>query len=102
MKILAAFIVTLVLPFSAFCAPSLVSDPPADIVETCVFDGLDLPCELAADGSIHTDVATLPSGSYRVRAKYCIEKGMWCSDWSNPFSFTKPALTPPARMSLSR
>lgn len=102
MKILVAFIAILALPFSAFCAPFLVSDPPTGIVETCILDGLDFPCELAADGSIRTDLATLPSGSYTVRARYCIEKGLWCSDWSAPFSFTKPALTPPARMSLSR
>jgi len=102
MKILVAFIAILALPFSAFCAPFLVSDPPTGVVETCILDGLDLPCELAADGSIHTDLATLTPGSYTIRGKYCTEKGLWCSDWSAPFSFTKPALTPPTAIGLSR
>ena len=102
MKIIAAFIIVLALPLTAFCAPFLVSDPPTNTVESCAFDGLDLTCELAADGSIHTDVQSLPTGSYTVKAKYCTEKGLWCSEWSNPFSFIKPALTPPAPMSLSR
>lgn len=100
--IFIAVLMILALPFSAFCAPFLVSDPPSDQVETCTFDGLDLSCDLAADGSIHTDLAALPPGSYTMRAKYCTEKGLWCSDWSNPFSFAKPALIPPAAIGLSR
>jgi hypothetical protein len=87
---------------AAHGAPFLVSDPPESAVETCVFDGLDLSCTLAPDGSIHADLAALPAGSHTVKAKYCVEKGLWCSDWSNPFAFTKPALLPPAAISLSR
>lgn len=102
MKILAAFIMVLAWPLSACCAPFLASDPPESAVESCVFDGLDLACTLAPDGAIRTDLAALPSGAYTVKAKYCIEKGLWCSDWSSPFAFTKPALTPPPLMSLSR
>ena len=102
MKIIAAFIILLALPLTAFCAPFLVSDPPANTVESCAFDGLDVACVLAADGSIHTDVQSLPAGSYTVKAKFCTEKGLWCSDWSNPFSFVKPSLTAPAAIGLSR
>lgn len=100
--ILVAVLLVLLSPCSAWCAPFLVSNPPTSTVETCTFEGLDLSCDLAADGSIHTDLSTLPTGSYTVKAKYCTEKGLWCSDWSNPFSFAKPALIPPAAIGLSR
>ena len=100
--IFIAVLMILLSPVSAWCAPFLVSDPPASTVETCIFEGLDLPCTLAANGSIHTDAAALPPGSYTVKVKYCVEKGLWCSEWSNPFAFTKPALTQPAAIGLSR
>lgn len=100
--IFIAVLMVLLSPLSAWCAPFLVSDPPANTVESCAFDGLDLSCELAPNGSIHTDVQSLPPGSYTVKAKYCTEKGLWCSDWSNPFAFKKPALTQPAGIGLSR
>lgn len=102
MRILVVIILVLVTPLWGYGAPHLVSDKPAERVESCVLDGIDLPCELAADGSIHTDLAALPPGSYTVKAKYCVEKGLWCSEWSNPFSFAKPVLTPPAAIGLSR
>lgn len=102
MRILIAVVLMLTWPLSTYGAPFLVSDPPASTVESCTFDGLDLSCSLAADGSIHTDLAALPPGSYTVKAKYCIEKGLWCSEWSGPFFFVKPTLIPPVGIALSR
>ena len=102
MIILAALLI-LLSPLSAWAAPFLVSDPAADKVESCVLEGMELPCALSPDdGSIHVDMAPLQPGSYTIRAKYCVEKGLWCSEWSDPFAFTKPSIPLPAKIGLSK
>jgi hypothetical protein len=58
----------------------------------------DIPAQ--SDGNFRLDMANLPQGSYTIRAR---AKTLWgVSDWSDPFSFTRPAqITRPTAPSLS-
>jgi len=84
-------------------APYLVSDPAltSDNITSCVFESFQLPCTLDATKAIRVDLQTLPAGAHSVRAKFCTE--LWgCSDWSSPFSFSKPVLSGPKNPRLSK
>ena len=58
----------------------------------------DIPAQ--SDGNFRLDLANLPQGIYTIRAR---SKNLWgVSDWSDPFSFTRPAqITRPTAPSLS-
>jgi hypothetical protein len=93
----------LVWSYSAMAAPYLVSDPAlqSDNVTSCILEGLPIACQLDANDAIRVDLATLPTGSYTVRAAFCA--GIWgCSDWSNPFMFQKPSLGKPGNIKLTK
>jgi len=89
------FIVFTILVFSSLSyAARLVSDNSTESPQTCEFDGVSIPCVLNAHGGIDVVADSLLNnpGSYTVRAKYCVQEGIWCSEWSNPLSFTVPNL----------
>jgi len=75
-------------------AARVVSDNTTQVVESCMFDTLQIPCLLNSHGGINStlDYVSVPAGSHTVRARYCVQNGLWCSDWSNPLEFTKPLI----------
>ncbi len=98
------FVLTLVSFTNA--QPFLTSDPaPETTVDSCKItgEGFNLPCAINTDRAIWIDLASLERGRvYTITAQFCVQGGLWCSDPSAPFSFTKPALTPPTAIGLSR
>ena len=103
MKILITLLL-LLFPVMVSAAPYLVSDPPlpSDNATSCVFESFQLPCTMDATKAIKVDLATIPVGSHSVRAQYCAQGGLWCSDWSVPFVFVKPALRAPTKILLQK
>lgn len=83
-------------------ATRIVSDNSTESPQTCEFDAFPIPCVLNAHGGVNTNIDAIASGSYGVRARYCVQGGLWCSEWSDPLSFTKPALNRPANLKPSK
>lgn len=84
----------LLLPTLVVASPFIVSDNSTEIVTSCIFDGVPISCKLEGKHiSVDGDNATLVSGTYTLKAKFC--QGVWCSDWSLPFTFTKPKVIVP-------
>jgi hypothetical protein len=91
MKTILTVLTWLLLVSPVFANPFLVSDPsPTVAVDSCEIDGLPLPCSLDANRAIHIDLQPLAVGSYTVKARFCTEGGLWCSNDSSPFSFVRP------------
>ena len=88
-----------------YASPYLVSDPPVDLsVDGCVVSGMDwgLPCVLDTNKAIRVDLGSLPSGTYTVTGQFCTQGGLWCSEPSPPFTFTKPGLDVPKGLKVSK
>jgi hypothetical protein len=99
------FIVFTILVFSSLSyAARLVSDNSTESPQTCEFDGVSIPCVLNAHGGIDTPVtiADLGVGTKIIKARYCVQDGLWCSEWSSPLSVTVPALNRPGTIKLSK
>lgn len=103
-SLIIALCIFLAVP-SLVMATRLVSDNTTETVESCELDGLSLSCTMNANGGIYVNIDSLKQtpGAYTVKGRYCVQEGLWCSDWSNPFSFTVPALgSAPATIRLSK
>jgi hypothetical protein len=100
MKRLILALLIMAWPLSAVAATLTCDSQPG--VDSYILDGLGTITTGAAnaDGSLSVNLDALPAGSYTVKAKACQE--VWCSDWSVPFSFVKPALTAPANKRIGR
>ena len=97
-RLILALLIIMAWPLSAMAA-TLTCDPQAN-VDSYILDGLGTITTGGAnpDGSLNLNLDALPAGSYTIRAKACQE--VWCSDWSLPFTFTKPALGAPANVRI--
>jgi len=83
-------------------ATVLMSDPASDNATSCVFESFPLPCTIDGTKAIKVDISNLTSGPYTgIRAKFCVQNGLWCSAWSLPLSFTKPSINAPLNIKLS-
>lgn len=100
MKRLILALLIMAWPLSAMAA-TLTCDPQPG-VDSYILEGLGTITTGAAnaDGSLNVNLDTLPAGNYTVKAKAC--QGVWCSDWSSPSPFVKPALTAPANKRIVR
>ena len=85
-------------------AARLVSDNATETVDSCVFDGVALPCSLNAHGGIDVNIDSLMSspGAYTVKARYCVQGGLWCSAWTDPLAFTVPSAPSRRAVRLSK
>lgn len=92
-RVFVVMIIAVVLLFSCCSAAHLVSDDSDDVtIDSCEFEGIDIACAINAQRGIYVDITMLPPGEYTVRARYCTQKGMWCSEWSDPLSFPRPSV----------
>lgn len=85
-------------------ATRLVSDNSTESPQTCEFNGISILCLLNAHGGIDTPVtvSALGVGAKTIRARYCVQDGLWCSEWSSPLSVSVPALSQPGTVRLSK
>ena len=99
-RLILAVLLIMAWPLSAFAA-TLTCDPQLG-VDNYILDGLGTITTGGAntDGSLNLSLDALPAGSYTVKAKAC-QTG-WCSDWSAPFVFVKPALIVPAKLRIGK
>lgn len=95
-KCMLLLIIMVLVTSLSYAAPILTSDPTLESeVDSCKIDGegFTLPCIINAERAIYVDLATVARGrSYTVTARFCAQGGLWCSDPSDPFSFTAPNL----------
>lgn len=73
-------------------------DDSASPVNSCEFESFPIPCTLEGTHiSVDADNPLLLPGTYTLKAKFCVLEGTvkWCSAWSDPFTFTKPAVSKP-------
>lgn len=91
----------LLVPTLAWASLFLASDMSTDNATSCVLDGISLPCTLDANKAVWVDLSPV-FGTYTVRAKFCVQGGLICSEWSLPFTFTKPVVDAPKGLRLSK
>lgn len=104
-RLLFSILVMVVFSSMALASPVLTSDPASESeVDSCKIegDGFNLPCAIDENKAVRVDLATLTKGrSYTITAKFCAQGGLWCSDPSDPFSFTVPNLGSRPTLQLS-
>ena len=95
MKRFILIMTILLFPINALCSPFLVCDPQATVTHYKItgdaFWTGNIPAQV--DGSIRTELATIPVGVHNIAAVACRTDAIWgeaCSS-SAPFSFTRPA-----------
>jgi hypothetical protein len=99
----------LVSPYLACGSPFLTCDPQATVEYYYVSGLAPEPVKAAIKdtaGALWHDLASLPVGSYTVKARACKVDASWgevCSDESLPFSFTRPSKSAvPVKLLLSK
>jgi hypothetical protein len=108
MKKLLVVLAVLAFPVSAMCSPFLVCDtPPAGTVTHYKITGDTFwtgNVTAQPDGSIRSDVATIPVGTHNISVVACRTASGWPETCSTPvsFLFTRPvAPTAPAGVGLA-
>ena len=96
----------LLFPIEALCSPFLVCDPQAKVtyykITGDAFWAGNIPAQ--ADGSIRTELATIPIGVHNIQVVACWPSDGWpevCST-AAPFTFSRPGVpTTPSGIKLS-
>ena len=96
MKRLLVILTILLFPVQAFCSPFLVCDPQATVTHYKITGDAFWTGNIAsqADGSIRTELATIPVGVHNIAVVACRTDAIWgeaCSS-SAPFSFVRPGV----------
>jgi hypothetical protein len=95
MKKLLVVLAVLAFPVSALCSPFLVCDPQATVTHYKITGDTFWTGNVNAqpDGSIRSDVATIPVGSHNISVVACRTASGWPEVCSTPapFTFTRPS-----------
>lgn len=99
-KIFFLTLVFLIFANVAQAAPFLVCDPQAGVTHYQItgdpyWTG-DIPAQ--ADGSLRTDLATIPTGAHNISVRAC---NLWGCSSAVPFSFTKELPVAPANTRIT-
>ena len=106
MKRFILILAILLFPIEAFCSPFLVCDSQATVTHYKItgdaFWTGNIPAQ--ADGSIRSELATIPTGTHSITAVACRTDAIWGEQCSGPapFTFSRPgAPVIPAGIKLS-
>jgi len=96
MKRLLLIMAILLFPINALCSPFLVCDPQATVTHYKITGDAFWTGNIAsqADGSIRTELATIPVGVHNIAVVACRTSDGWpevCS-FATPFTFTRPGV----------
>ena len=97
MKRLLLITAILLFPIEALCSPFLVCDSQATVTHYKITGDAFWTGNIAsqADGSLRTELATIPVGAHTVQAVACRTSDGWpevCSGPTLPFTFTRPGV----------
>jgi len=97
MKRFILIMTILLFPINALCSPFLVCDPQATVTHYKITGDAFWTGNIAsqADGSLRTELATIPVGTHTVQAVACRTGDGWpevCSVPTLPFTFIRPGV----------
>jgi len=97
MKRFILIMTILLFPIEALCSPFLVCDPQATVTHYKITGDAFWTGNIAsqADGSLRTELATIPVGTHTVQAVACRTGDGWpevCSVPTLPFTFIRPGV----------